>query len=159
MDRRKIICVIFGVMTLPAVAQTDSVSKNVQLKEVVVAGDMAKREVDHIDCIPTPKQRKHAHSGFELIKNMIFAGVNVDIENGVITTPAGTATLYINGGKASVREITSLRPKDILRVEYYDMPTGKYANDKSVINYIVKTYTSGGYTQVDALQGVGYLRG
>ena len=42
MDRRKIICVIFGVMTLPAVAQTDSVSKNVQLKEVVVAGDMAK---------------------------------------------------------------------------------------------------------------------
>ena len=32
---------IFGVMTLPAVAQTDSVSKNVQLKEVVVAGDMA----------------------------------------------------------------------------------------------------------------------
>jgi len=34
MDRRKIICVIFGVMTLPAVAQTDSVSKNVQLKEV-----------------------------------------------------------------------------------------------------------------------------
>ena len=109
-------------MTLPAVAQTDSVSKNVQLKEVVVAGDMAKREVDHIDCIPTPKQRKHAHSGFELIKNMMLAGVNVDIENGVITTPAGTATLYINGRKASVREITSLRPKDILHVEYYDMP-------------------------------------
>ena len=70
-------------MTLPAVAQTDSVSKNVQLKEVVVAGDMAKREVDHIDCIPTPKQRKHAHSGFELIRNMMLAGVNVDIENGV----------------------------------------------------------------------------
>ena len=58
MDRRKIICVVFSVMTLPAVAQTDSVSKSVQLKEVVVAGDMAKREVDHIDCIPTPKQRK-----------------------------------------------------------------------------------------------------
>ena len=150
---------VFGVMTLPAVAQTDSVSKNVQLKEVVVAGDMAKREVDHIDCIPTPKQRKHAHSGFELIRNMMLAGVNVDIENGVITTPVGTATLYINGRKASVREITSLRPKDILRVEYYDMPTGKYANDKAVMNYIVKNYTSGGYTQVEALQGVGYLKG
>jgi len=150
---------MFGVITLPAVAQTDSVSKNVQLKEVVVAGDMAKREVDHIDCIPTPKQRKHAHSGFELIRNMMLSGVNVDTENGVITTPVGTATLYINGRKASVREITSLRPKDILHVEYCDMPTGKYANDKAVINYIVKTYTSGGYTQVDALQGVGYLKG
>ena len=58
-----------------------------------------------------------------------------------------------------MRENNSLRPKDVLRVEYYDMPTGKYANDKAVMNYIVKTYTSGGYTQVDALQGVGYLRG
>jgi len=28
------------MMTLPVAAQTDSVSKNVQLKEVVVAGDM-----------------------------------------------------------------------------------------------------------------------
>ncbi|WP_242403086.1 hypothetical protein [Prevotella scopos] len=159
MNKTKIICTILGMMTLPVAAQTDSVSKNVQLKEVVVAGDMVKREVDYINCIPTPKQRKHAHSGFELVKNMMLAGVNVDAENGVITTPVGSATLYINGSKASVREIATLRPKDILRVEYYDMPTGKYANDKAVMNYIVKNYTSGGYTQVEALQGVGYLKG
>uniref|UniRef100_UPI003FA0561A hypothetical protein n=1 Tax=Prevotella fusca TaxID=589436 RepID=UPI003FA0561A len=120
---------------------------------------MVKREVDYINCIPTPKQRKHAHSGFELVRNMMLAGVSVDAGNGVITTPAGIATLYINGSKASVREITTLRPKDILRVEYYDMPTGKYANDKAVMNYIVRNYTSGGYTQVDAMQGVGYLKG
>lgn len=159
MDKTKIICAILGMMALPVAAQTDSVSKEVQLKEVVVAGDMVKREVDYINCIPTPKQRKHAHSGFELVKNLMLAGVNVDVENGVITTPVGTATLYINGCKASVREISTLRPKDILRVEYYDMPTGKYANDKAVMNYIVKNYTSGGYTQVEAMQGVGYLKG
>lgn len=159
MNKTKIICTILGMMTLPVAAQTDSVSKNVQLKEVVVAGDMVKREVDYINCIPTPKQRKHAHSGFELVKNLMLAGVTVDAENGVITTPVGLATLYINGSKASVREIATLRPKDILRVEYYDMPTGKYANDKAVMNYIVKNYTSGGYTQVEALQGVGYLKG
>ena len=159
MDKTKIICAILGMMALPVAAQTDSVSKEVQLKEVVVAGDMVKREVDYINCIPTLKQRKHAHSGFELVKNLMLAGINVDVENGVITTPVGTATLYINGCKASVREISTLRPKDILRVEYYDMPTGKYANDKAVMNYIVKNYTSGGYTQVEAMQGVGYLKG
>ena len=71
MNKTKIICTILGMMTLPVAAQTDSVSKNVQLKEVVVAGDMVKREVDYINCIPTPKQRKHAHSGFELVKNII----------------------------------------------------------------------------------------
>ena len=159
MDKTKIFCAILGVMPLTVAAQTDSVSQEVQLKEVIVAGDMVKREVDYINCIPTPKQRKHAHSGFELVKNLMLVGVTVDAENGVITTPVGTATLYINGCKASVREIATLRPKDILRVEYYDMPTGKYANDKAVMNYIVKNYTSGGYTQVEALQGVGYLKG
>ena len=159
MDKAKMICVALCAMSLPVAAQTDSVSKGVHLQEVVVAGDMVKREVDYINCIPTPKQRKHAHSGFELVRNMMLAGVSVDAGNGVITTPAGIATLYINGSKASVREITTLRPKDILRVEYYDMPTGKYANDKAVMNYIVRNYTSGGYTQVDAMQGVGYLKG
>ena len=37
MDKTKIFCVILGVMPLTVAAQTDSVSQNVQLKEVIVA--------------------------------------------------------------------------------------------------------------------------
>ena len=44
-------------------------------------------------------------------------------------------------------------------MEYYDIPTGKYAKDRAVLNYVVKNYTAGGYTQLEALQTVGFLRG
>jgi hypothetical protein len=144
---------------IPVVAQVDSISKSLQLKEVVVKGKNIQQTADHFNCIPTDKQRRHSHSGFDLVRKMMIPGINVDMENGTIDTPAGGATLYINGREATYREVQSLRPVDIIRIEYYDMPTGKYAKDRAVINYIIKNYTSGGYTQIDGLQGVGYKEG
>lgn len=140
-------------------ASTDSVAKTVQMKEMVVGGSLVQREVDHVNCIPTAKQKKHSHSGFELIRNMMIPDLTVNTEKGVVTTPAGPAGLYINGRLASAREVKTLRPKDIVRIEYHDMPTGKYASEKAVLNYVLKESTDGGYTEVDALQGVGYLKG
>lgn len=157
--RRFFICFFLICEAIMSIkAQTDTL-KTQQLHGVTVSGQYIQQTADHYNCIPTAKQRKHSHSGFELVRNMMIAGVSVDTDNGTVTTPAGTASLYINGREASYREIQSLRPKDITRVEYYDMPTGKYAKDKAVLNYVVKTYKSGGYTQLDALQGVGYQRG
>ena len=153
-------CIILSnVLFTSALAQNDSISSLNQLGEVVVTSENIQQDVDHYNCIPTSSQRRHSHSGFDLVRNMMIPGVNVDTETGTITTPAGTASLYINGREASYREIQSLRSKDILRVEYYDMPTGKYAKDNAVLNYVVKSYTYGGYTQLDATQGVGYKKG
>ena len=53
------------------------------------------------------------------------------------------------------REVQSLRPKDIARVEYFDIPTGKYAKDAAAINFVLRTLNNGGYTQLDAMQGPG----
>ena len=86
-------------------------------------------------------------------------GVSVDRSNGSVTTPAGTATLYIDGREVDFREVQSLRPKDISRVEYIDVPTGKYAKDTYAINIIMKPLNNGGYTQLDASQNIGYLAG
>lgn len=140
-------------------SQNDTIIAAKELKEVTVSGKLIRQEADHYNCIPTNKQRRHSHSGFDLVRNMMIAGVNADTETGSILTPGGAATLYINGREASYREIQSLRPKDVLRIEYYDMPTGKYAKDKAVLNYVVRNYTDGGYTQVDALQTLGFLKG
>lgn len=148
----------FVVWFLPVNAQTDTL-KTQQIKEVTVSGQYIQQTADHYNCIPTVKQRKHSHSGYELVRSMMIPGVDVDTESGKVTTPAGAATLYINGREATYREIQSLRSKDVVRVEYYDMPTGKYAKDLAVLNYVVRQYKSGGYTQLDALQGVGYKRG
>ena len=129
------------------------------LGEVVVKSSYLTREGDHILAIPTKEQRKHAVTGYDLLSNLMIPGVSVERSTGSVTTPNGAATLYIDGREVEFREVQSLRPKDVSRVEYFDVPTGKYAKDAYAINIIMKPLNNGGYTQLDASQNVGYLYG
>ena len=130
-----------------------------ELGEVVVKSSYLTREGDHILAIPTKEQRKHAVTGYDLLSNLMIPGVSVERSTGSVTTPNGSATLYIDGREVDFREVQSLRPKDVSRVEYFDVPTGKYAKDTYAINIIMKPLNNGGYTQLDASQNVGYLYG
>lgn len=130
-----------------------------ELDEVVVKASYLTREDDHILAIPTKEQRKHAVTGYDLLNNLMIPGVSVERSTGSVTTPSGAATLYIDGRKVDFREVQSLRPKDIARVEFFDVPTGKYAKDAYAINIVMKPLNNGGYTQLDASQGAGYLNG
>ena len=130
-----------------------------ELGEVVVKSSYLTREGDHILAIPTKEQRKHAVTGYDLLSNLMIPGVSVERSTGRVTTPNGAATLYIDGREVDFREVQSLRPKDVSRVEYFDVPTGKYAKDAYAINIIMKPLNNGGYTQLDASQNVGYLYG
>ena len=137
----------------------DSINHIIQLQEIVVKGNNLVLEDDHIICIPTELQRKHTHSGFDLLYRMMIPNVSVDYQKGEVVTPAGQATLYINGRKATYREIESLRPKEVAKIEYFDSPSGKYSIDASSINFVLKEPTSGGYTLLEGKQGIGYLIG
>lgn len=130
-----------------------------ELGEVVVKSSYLTREGDHILAIPTKEQRKHAVTGYDLLSNLMIPGVSVERSTGSVTTPNGAATLYIDGREVDFREVQSLRPKDVSRVEYFDVPNGKYAKDAYAINIIMKPLNNGGYTQLDASQHVGYLYG
>lgn len=130
-----------------------------ELGEVVVKSSYLTRKGDHILAIPTKEQRKHAVTGYDLLSNLMIPGVSVERSTGSVTTPNGAATLYIDGREVDFREVQSLRPKDVSRVEYFDVPTGKCAKDAYAINIIMKPLNNGGYTQLDASQNVGYLYG
>ena len=130
-----------------------------ELGEVVVKSSYLTKEDDHILAIPTKEQRKYAVTGYDLLSNLMIPGVSVERSTGSVATPNGAATLYIDGREVDFREVQSLRPKDVSRVEYFDVPTGKYAKDAYAINIIMKPLNNGGYTQLDASQNVGYLYG
>ena len=132
---------------------------NVLLNEVIVKASSFVRQKDRVLIIPNEQQRKHASTGYDLLYNLMIPGVSVDIRKGRINTFLGEATLYINGQKADYREIRALRPADIEKIEYIDMPTGKYAGDRISINYILKEKNTGGYVTLDGTQTVGYLGG
>jgi len=57
-------------------------------------------------------------------------------------------TQCINGIPASITEIKGIRPKDIIRIDFYPVPTGKFARYDAVIDYIVKNADHGGYYDI-----------
>ena len=154
-----IMCLCFNVSYAQKPDTTKTSIQAKELDEVVVKASYLTREDDHILAIPTKEQRKHAVTGYDLLNNLMIPGVSVERSTGSVTTPSGAATLYIDGRKVDFREVQSLRPKDIARVEFFDVPTGKYAKDAYAINIVMKPLNNGGYTQLDASQGAGYLNG
>lgn len=160
-------CIGYESVVIPVNVQKDDVlihpihlkSGSVTLGEVEVKAQAFIRKEDHILIIPDKKQIKHASTGYDLLSNLMIPNINVDRRNGSVTTFGGNVSLYIDGRKVDYREIQSLRPRDIDKVEYMDVPTGKYANDVAAINYITKKQKHGGYVSLDATQTVGYENG
>lgn len=149
-----------------AVGDTEKVLPVVYLKEnsvllgeVEVKGSSFIRQKDRVLIIPDKQQVKHAFTGYDLLSNLMIPGIDVDRKKGVVATMGGAVTLYIDGRKVDYREVQSLRPRDIEKVEYFDVPTGKYAGDVASINYITRKWKSGGYVSLDANQTIGYLQG
>lgn len=104
---------------------------------------------DHVSYIPTKKQVNGANSGVGLLFNMMIPQIDVNPVTGDVQAADKTPlTLYIDGRKASIGEIDRLRPKDVARVEYMENPSGKFAGERKVVNYITKQYESGGYVDV-----------
>ena len=134
-------------------------TENIVLGEVVVKGSSFIRKDDHVLVIPDKQQVKHASTGYDLLYNLMIPNIEVNKRTGTVSTFGGEVSLYINGEKADYRDVQSLRPRDIENVEYYDVPTGKYANDVAAINYIVKKRQSGGYIFADGKQTIGYMAG
>lgn len=132
---------------------------SVLLGEVEVKGSSFIRQKDRVLIIPDKQQVKHAFTGYDLLSNLMIPGIDVDRKKGVVATMGGAVTLYIDGRKVDYREVQSLRPRDIEKVEYFDVPTGKYAGDVASINYITRKWKSGGYVSLDANQTIGYLQG
>lgn len=130
------------------------------LGEVVVEGEpVIRSEKGHIVAIPGAEEKRHAFGGYDLLNSLKIPGVTVDKATGEVSALFGNATLYINGIKASAREVRAIRSKDVLRVEYYDAPTGQYVGENAVVNFIVREYETGGYAEVNGEQKIGFLDG
>ena len=129
------------------------------LNGVVVTAKEIVRYDDHLLLYPNKNQRQHAANGFDVVKNMMLPGVTVDRDNGSISAMGATAALYVNGLPADVNDIKMLRPKDIIRIAYFDAPRGKYSGYQLVVNFIAKKYKYGGYVMMNGSQTIGYNSG
>ncbi|MCD8264828.1 MAG: hypothetical protein LUD02_12310 [Tannerellaceae bacterium] len=134
-------------------------ANNLELDEVqIVAQRYIKRE-DGLLIYPRKEDLKTAGSGYDALYNIMISGLTVDRFNGSVTRMGEEVSLYIDGRKVEYREFQNIQPSSIEKIEYIDIPSGKYIRDKTVINVILKYPTTGGYLAVDGKQNIGYLQG
>ena len=125
------------------------------LGEVKVVGSNKIQKIDRQILIPSSLQRKASSNGLLLLQNLSLPRIEINsINNSIEMTTGGIVELQINGVKAKLPEVKSLRPDDIAKVEYHDNPGLRYGNVGAVINIILKQRNSGGNFSVDLTNGI-----
>ena len=125
------------------------------LGEVEVIGSNKIQKIDRQILFPSSLQRKASSNGLLLLQNLSLPRIEINsINNSIEMTTGGTVELQINGVKANLPEVKSLRPDEIVKVEYHDNPGLRYGNVGAVINIILKKKSSGGNFAVDLTNGI-----
>ena len=117
-------------------------SKN--LSEVVVQGKLIEQYADKNVYNITQKDTKTASAAFDVLK--ILPKLNIDFVNNNITTISGKSIkILINGMNASAKELLTMKPEDIAKIEYFDIVPTRFASEDigAVINIITKQAIQG----------------
>lgn len=141
---------------------TDSVAtkgeKETNLKELVVEAVSRKDIPGGTAFYPLKRDKKFATDAISLIEMMAITELPYDPKNKAVTDAAGNKVNYFIDGKAATpSDLKSLLPKNVVKIEYFPMPTeSNFMGQLNVVNYVTKKYISGGYTKIDAKE---YLNG
>ncbi len=126
------------------------------LGEATVSFDRVKRLPDRMVAAPSATEKKRSFDGYALLSNMSLPLLEVDESSAAVTSLGTDVSLYINGKPASAREVKTLRPENVARVEFHNHPTGEFAGERAALNFITDTPDRGGQTYASATQWGGY---
>lgn len=105
----------------------------------VVAQDMV-HKTGKIMAYPSVKQVEAATSSLSLLKSMMLPRLFVDPVQESISISGVSGVIYrINGVKASLQEVKALKPQQIARVDYSQLPSMRELDSNSgVLDFILK---------------------
>lgn len=129
-----------------------------KLTNVEVVANRFIKKKDGMIVYPTKEQKKFSSTGYDLISNMMIPGITVDKENGSITQNSRNVSIYIDGQKAEMQELTALNIDKVDKIDYIDMPSGRFVQDDVVINVIMKKKEGGIYAAIDDQQNLCFMR-
>ena len=123
----------------------DTSATTLNLKGVTVAASRVINKGGRQLYLPTQTAVKNSTNGYDLLKKMMLPNIKVDLLNQSISSSEGGVQVRINDIKAENADILSLRPDEVIRVEYIDNPGVRYNEDglAAVINYVVKRRYAG----------------
>ncbi|MDR2127322.1 MAG: carboxypeptidase-like regulatory domain-containing protein, partial [Prevotellaceae bacterium] len=130
------------------------------LAESVVIGNNTTFKNGKRIVTPTAEQIEKSPNGFFLLDNFDFPRLDVDIVKKTISVlGGGDVVMLINGREANNYEILGIDPKNIINVEYSDIPSARFSSASVILNFIVKQVEKGGMFLTDFTNGLTVVYG
>lgn len=107
--------------------------------------------------IPSKKVVAHSANGFDLLQHLQIDNIKVDVVQRTISSYGGGGVqVRINDVKATMADIISLQPDEVVRVENIQNPGIRYGSDNlaNVLNFIVRRRYSGDVEGVSTMQAL-----
>ena len=142
---------------LYALAQTptDTLNKDIILKEVVVNAAPVISKADRKLITPNAQQIKSSINGVDLLRKLNIPSLIVSpIDQSIKLASSGKVDLRINGRAVSDTDIQNIEPSTVVRVEFHDNPSLRFGDAEVVVDFIVKNPTSGGSYYTNFTQGL-----
>ena len=144
----------------------DTIEKNVLLDEVFVKAPEIIQRGDKRVYFPNSDHKKLSQNGLVLLERMQLTGVQINtLFNTVTVSGGGNAIFCINGRIVDLKDILSLKPDEVARIEYNDNPGARFKDAAVVINFKLKKAVNGGGFMADIMEafntvyGVNHLSG
>lgn len=154
-----IFTILMSVILISTHAQTDSI-RTEMLQEVVVNADGQIETAQKTVLLPSLLEKKHASNGFDLLKVMQTADLEVSTRTHTVSTHSGgEVVLLVDGAEALPEDVAVLRSKNIRSIEYIRTPSGKYAGKAGVVNFVTIKMEYGGNVYLSANEGFAYKTG
>ncbi len=128
-----------------------NISKNFSLKrlvtslrEVEVKSSSVENGINKVTFYTTHNDIKNANNSFTLLEKIPKLIVN-NINNTITTVKGSKVKILINGMNSNETDLLAIKPNQVVKIEYYNMPPARYANlgFAAVINVITKKAQQG----------------
>ena len=120
-------------------------SKYEKLKQVEVKGKLIEKQFDKTVYTISKEEKQKSSTAFDLLKNLPKISVD-NLTNKINYSGGKSVVVLINGIVASEKDLLTMRPGEIYKIEYYDIVPARFSANNNVglvINIITKSNIRG----------------
>lgn len=142
---------LLGVLLFAQENNNDTIKNEIKIKEVLLKSQRKKIFADKSVYTFDKEALEKARYAKDLLNTL--PELNIDpISNSIQSIKGGTTLVLINGIEATDLQIRSIKPQDVLRVEYFDIPPARYSNRANQVVNLITRNPENGY--VYGIEGV-----
>ena len=140
------LCFLSSIFMFSQEAKKDTVdtSKTKEIQEVILKSQRKKQFADKAVYTFDKEALDKARYAKDLLRTLPELQLD-PISNSITSIKGGTTLFLINGIEATDLQIRSIAPKEVVKVEYYDIPPARWATRADTVVNILTRSTETGY--------------